>query len=95
MENEIQILVMGSIASGKSTIAQEIVSALRNQGFDVKWEVKPDYETEEQATKEGTERLNRLEAITNKAIIVVKEVQVQKDFNASLNYRVKEYTKKK
>ena len=85
---------MGAAGSGKTTVAQEVVEALRNQGFAVKWSIKPDYETERDATKTGFERLKRLEAVSDKTTIVVKEMLIKSDFNASLNYRVEKYTKK-
>lgn len=89
--NTIQILVTGSAGSGKSTIEQEIVDALRNLGFAVKWDVKPDYENELTARKEGLVRLDRIEAVSDKTTIVVKGVNVKKDINESLNYRIKGY----
>lgn len=95
MENGIQIVIMAAAGSGKTTIAQEVVDGLRNLGFAVKWDVKPDYKTEQEARKTGLERLERIEAISDKATIVVKEMQVKKDFNVSLNYRVEGYIKKK
>lgn len=91
--NAIQVMVMGSAGSGKSTVEQEIVDALRNAGFAVKWDVKPDHQTETSARKEGMERLNRIEAVSDKTTIVVKGVNVKKDINESLNYRVNQYNK--
>lgn len=95
MENTVQIIVMGTACSGKSTVSQEIVDALRNLGFAVKWEVKPDYDTELEARKTGLDRLNRLDVISDRATIVVKEVNVKKDFNELLNYRVEDHMTKK
>lgn len=94
MDNQIQILVTGTVGSGKTMISQEIVEALRNLGFAVKWEVKPDYENEGQARRLGVNRLKTLETLTDKATIFVKEMNVKKDFIASLNYRMSEYVKK-
>jgi molybdopterin-guanine dinucleotide biosynthesis protein len=95
MDNSVQIQIIGSSSSGKSTITQEVVDALRNLGFAVKWDVKPDYNNELEARKHGVNRLNCLEAATDKTTIVVKEINVNKDINASLNYRVESYTAKK
>lgn len=87
----IQINVMGSTGSGKSSVEQEIVDALRNLGFAVKWDVKPDYENEQKARKDGVDRLKRLEAVSDKTTIVVKGFNVRKDINESLNYRVRSH----
>jgi len=87
----IQIAIMGTLGSGKTTISQEIVDALRNMGFAVKWDVKPDYNSESDARKTGMERMNRLEAVSDKTTVVVKCVNVKKDINASLNYRTSQY----
>jgi adenylate kinase family enzyme len=95
MDNGIQIVIVGAAGTGKTTVAQEIVDTLRNLGFSVKWDVKPDHNTEQEARKEGIERLRSIESVSDKSPIVVKEVQARKDFNASLNYRVQEYTNKK
>jgi hypothetical protein len=91
MSNVIQINVIGSLGTGKSTIEQEIVDSLRNLGFAVKWDVKPDYKTEEEARVTGMDRLNRLEKVADTTTVVVKSLKVKKDFNESLNYRVKDY----
>lgn len=92
--NAIQIVVMGSTGSGKSAIEQEIVDALRNLGFAVKWDVKEEHGTEENARIGGLERLNRIESVSDRAAIVVKGVNVKKDINESLNYRVRNYKDK-
>ena len=95
MENGIQIVIMGPPASGKTTVAQEMVDKLRDLGFAVKWDVKPDYESESKARKAGLNRLNRLEAVMEKTPIIVKEIITKRDFNASLNYRVSDYVEPK
>jgi Ni2+-binding GTPase involved in maturation of urease and hydrogenase len=92
--NAIQVVVMGSPGSGKSAIEQEIVDALRNLGFAVKWDVKEEHGTEQNARKDGLERLNRIESVSDKAAIVVKGLNVKKDINESLNYRVRNYPDK-
>jgi ABC-type dipeptide/oligopeptide/nickel transport system ATPase subunit len=92
--NAIQVLVMGATGSGKSAVEQEIVDALRNLGFAVKWDVKEEHGTEQKARKDGLERLNRIEMVSDIAAIVVKGVNVKKDINESLNYRVRNYTGK-
>jgi len=63
MEKKIEIKIMGPIGTGKTTIAQEIVDVLRDKGFDVKWDVSPDYKREDEARKDGMERLDALEKI--------------------------------
>lgn len=93
--NGIQILITGSAASGKTTISQEIVDALRNLGFAVKWGVKPDYKSEQDARYTGIDRLKRLDAVSDKTTIVVREITAKKDINSSLNYRVDQYIKPK
>jgi len=84
---------MGSAGSGKTTVEQEIVDALRNLGFAVKWNVKPDYKSEGEARRNGMDRLNCIDAVCEKTTVVVKGVQVKKDINDSLNYRVQSYNK--
>lgn len=92
MENLVEIIVVGSVKSGKTNVAQEIVDNLRNLGFNVRWETKPKHSNEKDVRKEGLERLQQLEAITDKTNIVVKEKTIKRDFNALLNYRVGDYT---
>lgn len=81
--NTITINVCGLVNTGKSTIEQEIVDALRKLGFTVKWN-----ETNDNSRKSGIEHTNRLESILEKTSITVQGVQINKDFNTSLNYRV-------
>ena len=92
--NAIQVVVMGSTGSGKSAIEQEIVDALRKLGFAVKWDVKEEHGSESNARVDGIERLNRIESVSDRAAIVVKGINVKKDINESLNYRVRNYTGK-
>lgn len=87
----IQIAIMGTAGSGKTTISQEIVDALRNMGFAVKWDVKPEFNSEGDARRTGMERMKCIEAVSDKTTIVVKSVNVKKDINASLNYRTSKY----
>lgn len=87
----IQIAVMGAPGSGKTTISQEIVDALRNMGFAVKWDVKPDFNDESDARRTGMERMKCVESVSDKTTIVVKCINVKKDINASLNYRTSKY----
>lgn len=89
--NGIQIQVIGQVGSGKTAISQEVVDALRNLGFAVKWDVKPEFQSESLARRDGMTRLSILEKVIDKSPIVVKEIQAPKDFNASLNYRVQKY----
>lgn len=93
--NGLQIQIIGAFGSGKTRVAQEIVDALREKGFAVKWEVSKEDETESQARLSGLDRLKALENIIDKSTIIVKEVEVKKDFNASLNYRVENHMPKK
>lgn len=92
--NGIQIQVIGQAGSGKTAVSQEIVDALRNLGFAVKWDTKPDHINESAARRDGLTRMQVLERVVDTSPIVVKEVQAAKDFNASLNYRVQSYNKK-
>ena len=91
MEKKIEIKIIGPIGAGKTTIAQEIVDMLRDKGFEVKWDVSPDYKKEEEARKDGMERLYALEKISERTPITVSEVDTKNDINESLNYRVKKY----
>lgn len=93
--NGIQIQIIGAFGCGKTRVAQEIVDTLREKGFAVKWEVTSEYKTESDARITGINRLNALEDISDKSTIVVKEIEVKKDFNASLNYRVDDHMSKK
>ena len=93
--NGIQIQIIGAFGSGKTRIAQEIVDTLRDKGLAVKWEVAKEDKTEAQARMTGSDRLNALENIADKSTIVVKEIEVKEDFNASLNYRVENHMTKK
>lgn len=93
--NGLQIQIIGAFGSGKTRVAQEIVDALREKGFAVKWEVSKEDETESQARLSGLDRLKALENIIDKSTIIVKEIEVKKDFNASLNYRVDNHMPKK
>jgi ABC-type glutathione transport system ATPase component len=49
--DEIQIHVVGTSGSGKTTIQILIADALRAQGFDVHVETKPDFNTESDLRK--------------------------------------------
>ncbi len=91
MEKKIEIKIMGPIGTGKTTIAQEIVDVLRDKGFDVKWDVSPDYKREDEARKDGMERLDALEKIAERTPITVSEINTKNDINESLNYRIKKY----
>jgi tRNA uridine 5-carbamoylmethylation protein Kti12 len=91
MEKKIEIKIVGPIGIGKTTIAQEIVDMLRDRGFDVKWDVGPDYKKEDEVRKDGMERLNALESVSERTPITVSEVDTKNDINESLNYRVKKY----
>ncbi len=91
MENTIHITVVGAYNSGKTAISQEIVDALRKLDIAVKWEVKPMFETEQEARVSGIERINKFEALSEKTTVIVKEITVKKDFNSVLNAKVGEY----
>ncbi len=91
MEKRIEIKIMGPVGAGKTTIAQEIVDVLRDKGFDVKWDVSPDYKREDEARKDGMERLDALEKIAERTPITVSEINTKNDINESLNYRIKKY----
>lgn len=93
--NGLQIQIIGAFGSGKTRIAQEVVDMLREKGFAVKWEVSKEDKSEAEARMSGSDRLNALENIADKSTVVVKEVEVKKDFNASLNYRVDNHMSKK
>jgi Ni2+-binding GTPase involved in maturation of urease and hydrogenase len=93
--NGIQIQIIGALGSGKTRVAQEIVDTLREKGLAVKWDVSPDYQNESEARLTGVDRINALESVSDKSTIVVKEIEVKKDFNASLNYRVDNHMSKK
>ncbi len=93
--NGIQIQIIGALGSGKTRVAQEIVDTLREKGLAVKWDVTPDYKSESEARLSGVDRLNALENVSDKSTIVVREIEVKKDFNASLNYRVDNHMPKK
>ncbi len=86
--NTIHIQILGAAGSGKSIIEQEVVDGLRKLGFAVKWDIKPDHKSEEDIRKTGMDRLNVLERVSEQTTVVVKGIQVNKDINASLNYRV-------
>lgn len=86
--NTIHIQILGAAGSGKSIIEQEVVDALRKLGIVVKWDVKPDHTSEGEIRRTGMDRINVLESVSEKTTVVVKGVQVKKDINASLNYRV-------
>lgn len=76
MANEITIQVIGKSATGKTTIAQEIVDILRFHRFNVEWDVSPDHHGEDYARKQHTDQECRLNAIRLKEPkITVKEVQ--------------------
>ena len=93
--NGLQIQIIGAFGSGKTRVAQEIVDTLREKGFAVKWDVSEEHKTESDARVTGADRLNALENIADKSTIVVKEIEVKKDFNALLNYRVDDHMPKK
>jgi len=93
MKNGIRIEISGLADTGKTIVAQEVVDALRKLGFAVKWDVTPDYDDEQDARKTGITRLEKIEKFADKSTIIVKEIKI-KDLNASLNYRVKSFTKK-
>jgi|LakMenEpi03Aug12_release.lakeMendotaPanAssembly.Ray.scaffolds.fasta_scaffold1800712_2 hypothetical protein len=95
MENTIHITVTGPYNSGKTMISQEIVDALRKLGLAVKWDVKPDFKFEDEARRDGLERISAIEAISDKTNIIVKEATVKKDFNSVLNAKVGHHVKNK
>jgi uridine kinase len=80
MDNTIEIRVVGRAMSGKTSIAQEIVDALRQLNFNVEWDVSPDYHYEGKARKEGGDRLDRLaKTRNNEPKIIVKEIQAARE----------------
>jgi Ni2+-binding GTPase involved in maturation of urease and hydrogenase len=95
MGNTIHITVTGPYNSGKTAISQEIVDTLRKLGLAVKWEVKPMFETEQDARITGVERLEKLETLSDTTTVVIKEVTVKKDFNSVLNAKVIDHVEKK
>jgi hypothetical protein len=95
MTNTIHITVTGGYDSGKTAISQEIVDALRKLDIAVKWEVKPMFETEQEARVEGLDILEKFEKLSEKTTVVVKEVTVKKDFNSVLNAKVGEHVPNK
>lgn len=75
MDNTIEIRVVGKAASGKTTISREIVDVLRKHGFDVHWDVTPDFENETQLRNKAQNHEFRLGIIHGRGTkIVVKEV---------------------
>jgi len=95
MQNTIHITVTGPYNSGKTAISQEIVDTLRKLGLAVKWEVKPMFETEQEARITGVDRLEKLEILSDTTTVVIKEVTVKKDFNSVLNAKVIDHVEKK
>jgi molybdopterin-guanine dinucleotide biosynthesis protein len=95
MENTVHITVTGPYNSGKTAISQEIVDALRKLGLAVKWDVKPMFESEQEARINGLERLNKFEQLGDTTAVVVKEITVKKDFNSVLNAKVGDYVPNK
>jgi molybdopterin-guanine dinucleotide biosynthesis protein len=95
MQNTIHITVTGPYNSGKTAISQEIVDTLRKLGLAVKWEVKPMFETEQEARITGVDRLEKLEILSDTTTVVIKEVTVKKDFNSVLNAKVIDHVDKK
>jgi ABC-type dipeptide/oligopeptide/nickel transport system ATPase component len=81
MKNIIEIKVIGHSGSGKSTIAQEVVDALRGLNFNVKWEVPSDFDDELDARKiDQVDIENRLNAVRLKEPeIIVGEVQAARE----------------
>jgi molybdopterin-guanine dinucleotide biosynthesis protein len=74
MENRIEIKVIGKAASGKTTISREIVDVLRKHGFDVEWNVKPDFQNENELRDRVQNHQFRLGVLHGKGTkIVVKE----------------------
>ena len=95
MENTVHITVTGPYNSGKTAISQEIVDTLRKLGLAVKWDVKPMFESEQEARINGVERLNKFEQLGDTTAVVVKEITVKKDFNSVLNAKVGDYVPNK
>lgn len=83
MGNKLQISITGPTKSGKTTVAQKVVDCLRENGFDVNWNV------EDEVRKIGMNWLNALDAVSESTTITVIEKTVKTDINESLNYRVK------
>jgi hypothetical protein len=80
MNNTIEINVIGKAMSGKIVISQEIVDTLRALGFNVQWNVGPDYKTEFKARKVNINRFKRLIAIqAQKTKIIINEVQAARE----------------
>lgn len=82
MANTIEIIVKGEVLSGKSAIAQEVVDALRQLGFNVTWEVRSDFKDELDARKiDQVDVENRLSALrTIGTHIIVKEKQAPRNY---------------
>ena len=95
MDNTIHITVTGPYNSGKTAISQEIVDALRKLGLAVKWDVKPMFDSEQDARISGIEKINKFEQLSDTTTVVVKEITVKKDFNSVLNAKVGDYVPNK
>lgn len=79
MQNEIVIQVVGLANSGKLSISQEIVDALRGLGLNVEWDVTPDFTNESKARRLSNVQIERIKTLKDRDIkITVREVQANR-----------------
>jgi uridine kinase len=74
---EITITIAGEVGSGKSHIAYLLKKFLRNEGLEVNFECKPDFDTEFDFDKKmGATIYNCIEAFKDTRKIILKELQL-------------------
>jgi GTPase SAR1 family protein len=80
MTRKIKINIIGTTASGKSTILSLFKEFLKDKGFEVEHEINYEHQDEKSFDKAMKHNLDaKIDAIKEKTKIFIKEVQISRD----------------